>query len=226
VERHHGQNDHSPREQRSPPFSSNNVACSFPDHYTPFGRWRLDANIVEQDVQATKLADRSPHHNLALAGDRHIRLNEHRVIAFGPDAPFNHFAGVSIDEQGWQTDADLSRAYIAWGGYAYGAGTRGAGAVPLWWANLMGHQKKKKKKLKKINKKRDSETILGSNWNRRRKIPGKDSVKPKNNINHSFLRVCLLGMKITSESESLTGRTKGSMTGVSLPRSPRKCRVV
>ena len=57
----------------------------------------MDANIVEQDVQATKLADRSLHHNLALAGDRHIRLNEHRVIAFGPDAPFNHFTGVSID---------------------------------------------------------------------------------------------------------------------------------
>ena len=102
------------------------------------------------------------------------------------------------------------------------AGTSGAGAVPLRSAQLMGQQKKKKKKIKK----RDSETILGSNWNRRHKIPGKDSVKPKNNINHSFLRVCLLGMKITSESESLTGRTKGSMTGVSLPRSPRKCRVV
>ena len=31
-----------------------------------------------------------------------------------------------IDEQGWQTDADLARAYVAWGGYAYGAGTGGA----------------------------------------------------------------------------------------------------
>ena len=30
-----------------------------------------------------------------------------------------------IDERGWDTEADLARAYIAWGGYAYGAGTAG-----------------------------------------------------------------------------------------------------
>jgi cobaltochelatase CobN len=28
-----------------------------------------------------------------------------------------------IDERGWDTDADLARAYVAWGGYAYGSGT-------------------------------------------------------------------------------------------------------
>ena len=31
-----------------------------------------------------------------------------------------------IDERGWQNDADLARAYIAWGGYVYGAGAEGA----------------------------------------------------------------------------------------------------
>ena len=30
-----------------------------------------------------------------------------------------------IDEKGWETDEDLSRAYIAWGGYAYGSGAEG-----------------------------------------------------------------------------------------------------
>jgi cobaltochelatase CobN len=30
-----------------------------------------------------------------------------------------------IDEKGWESDADLARAYVAWGGYAYGAGARG-----------------------------------------------------------------------------------------------------
>ena len=34
-----------------------------------------------------------------------------------------------IDERGWQTDADLARAYVAWGGYAYGAGLRGRGGA-------------------------------------------------------------------------------------------------
>ncbi|MHC8507918.1 MAG: cobaltochelatase subunit CobN [Rhodospirillales bacterium] len=31
-----------------------------------------------------------------------------------------------IDEKGWETDADLARAYTAWGGYAYGQGAHGA----------------------------------------------------------------------------------------------------
>src|SRR5690606_3398255 len=30
-----------------------------------------------------------------------------------------------IDERGWETAADLARAYVAWGGYAYGAGAGG-----------------------------------------------------------------------------------------------------
>jgi len=31
-----------------------------------------------------------------------------------------------IDERGWETAVDLARAYVAWGGYAYGAGAQGA----------------------------------------------------------------------------------------------------
>jgi len=30
-----------------------------------------------------------------------------------------------IDEKGWKTDSDLADAYLAWGGYAYGAGREG-----------------------------------------------------------------------------------------------------
>ncbi len=30
-----------------------------------------------------------------------------------------------IDEHGWESDADLARAYVAWGGYVYGAGQEG-----------------------------------------------------------------------------------------------------
>jgi cobaltochelatase CobN len=30
-----------------------------------------------------------------------------------------------MDEKGWQDEADLARAYVAWGGYAYGAGAMG-----------------------------------------------------------------------------------------------------
>jgi cobaltochelatase CobN len=30
-----------------------------------------------------------------------------------------------IDEKGWETDQDLAKVYIAWGGYAYGGGSMG-----------------------------------------------------------------------------------------------------
>ncbi|MCU0837293.1 MAG: cobaltochelatase subunit CobN [Rhodospirillales bacterium] len=33
-----------------------------------------------------------------------------------------------IDEKGWQSDRDLARAYVAWGGYAYGPGLGGQAA--------------------------------------------------------------------------------------------------
>ena len=41
-----------------------------------------------------------------------------------------------IDEHGWRTDADLARAYVAWGGYAYGAGTEGRPAHGLFETRL------------------------------------------------------------------------------------------
>ncbi len=41
-----------------------------------------------------------------------------------------------IDEKGWETDADLARAYVAWGGYAYGAGTEGQAEHGLFETRL------------------------------------------------------------------------------------------
>jgi len=41
-----------------------------------------------------------------------------------------------IDERGWKTDADLARAYVAWGGYAYGAGAEGEAAHALFETRL------------------------------------------------------------------------------------------
>ncbi|ABC24160.1 cobaltochelatase subunit CobN [Rhodospirillum rubrum] len=51
----------------------------------------------------------------------------HRVFGARPGA---YGAGLQalIDERGWETDADLARAYIAWGGYAYGDGAAGDAA--------------------------------------------------------------------------------------------------
>ncbi|MBF0095103.1 MAG: cobaltochelatase subunit CobN, partial [Alphaproteobacteria bacterium] len=41
-----------------------------------------------------------------------------------------------IDEKGWDTDAELGRAYVAWGGYAYGAGEPGRAEHGLFEARL------------------------------------------------------------------------------------------
>ncbi|NQV46662.1 MAG: cobaltochelatase subunit CobN [Rhodospirillaceae bacterium] len=41
-----------------------------------------------------------------------------------------------IDEKGWQTETDLARAYVAWGGYAYGEGAQGTAEHGLFEQRL------------------------------------------------------------------------------------------
>jgi len=41
-----------------------------------------------------------------------------------------------MDEKGWETEADLARAYVAWGGYAYGSGSQGEARHGLFEARL------------------------------------------------------------------------------------------
>jgi cobaltochelatase CobN len=59
----------------------------------------------------------------------------HRVFGSKPGA---YGAGLQalIDERGWQNDGDLARAYLAWGGYAYGGGTEGAAEHRLFERRL------------------------------------------------------------------------------------------
>ena len=45
-----------------------------------------------------------------------------------------------IDEKGWSDTGDLARAYIAWGGFAYGGGAQGKAAQDLFEARLAGVQ--------------------------------------------------------------------------------------
>jgi cobaltochelatase CobN len=81
-----------------------------PDHANPLAaRVRRDAAGFEAD---------------GLAVDDAFRRASFRVFGSKPGA---YGAGLQalIDEQGWATDGDLARAYVAWGGYAYGAGSAG-----------------------------------------------------------------------------------------------------
>ena len=59
----------------------------------------------------------------------------YRVFGSKPGA---YGAGLQalIDEKGWDTEADLARAYIAWGGYAYGEGASGDMAHGLFETRL------------------------------------------------------------------------------------------
>ena len=59
----------------------------------------------------------------------------YRVFGSKPGA---YGAGLQalIDEKGWQTEADLAKAYVAWGGYAYGSGAEGAAEHGLFKERL------------------------------------------------------------------------------------------
>ena len=65
------------------------------------------------------------------------RRASHRVFGSKPGA---YGAGLQalIDERGWEGDADLARAYVAWGGYAYGAGAEGIAEHRLFERRLAG----------------------------------------------------------------------------------------
>jgi cobaltochelatase CobN len=59
----------------------------------------------------------------------------YRVFGSKPGA---YGAGLQalIDERGWQDDGDLARAYVAWGGYAYGAAAEGVAEHGLFESRL------------------------------------------------------------------------------------------
>ena len=63
----------------------------------------------------------------------------YRVFGSKPGA---YGAGLQalIDERGWEDDADLSRAYLAWGGYAYGGGAAGEAEHGLFETRLANVQ--------------------------------------------------------------------------------------
>lgn len=88
-------------------------------------------NPLAASVRAERLA-------LEAAGshpDEAKRRAGFRVFGSKPGA---YGAGLQalIDERGWETEADLARAVVAWGGYAYGAGAEGRPAQDRFEARL------------------------------------------------------------------------------------------
>jgi cobaltochelatase CobN len=66
-----------------------------------------------------------------------LRCAGYRVFGSKPGA---YGAGLQalIDEKGWSDKGDLARAYLAWGGYAYGQGSAGEAQQQLFARRLTG----------------------------------------------------------------------------------------
>jgi cobaltochelatase CobN len=84
----------------------------------------LDEPAQHNPIAARVIADRQALATEGIADDAAHQLAAARVFGAKPGA---YGAGLQalIDEKGWQTDADLARAYLVWGGYAYGGGLKG-----------------------------------------------------------------------------------------------------
>ncbi len=103
---------------------------AFPQQIDLFDSAVRAVAALEEPAAKNPLAARVREDTDALVADgvdpeTALRRAGHRVFGSKPGA---YGAGLQalIDERGWQTEADLARAYIAWGGYAYGAGAEGA----------------------------------------------------------------------------------------------------
>ncbi len=95
----------------------------------------LDEPGSGNPLAARVAADAAALSRQGLAPELAARKATYRVFGSMPGA---YGAGLQalIDERGWETEADLGRAYIAWGGYAYGAGAEGEPAQSLFEARL------------------------------------------------------------------------------------------
>jgi cobaltochelatase CobN len=106
--------------------------------------------LFDRAVQAIAALDEPPERNPIAArvradGDALItrgiapelarRRATYRVFGSKPGA---YGAGLQalIDERGWDSDADLARAYVAWGGYAYGGDAEGVAEHRLFEQRL------------------------------------------------------------------------------------------
>ncbi|MFP6733595.1 MAG: cobaltochelatase subunit CobN [Rhodospirillales bacterium] len=99
----------------------------------------LDEDAVVNPLAAQVAKDTAALRAGGLDSETAERKAGYRVFGSKPGA---YGAGLQtlIDEKCWDGDADLARAYVAWGGYAYGAGAEGLPEQSLFEARLKGAQ--------------------------------------------------------------------------------------
>ena len=95
----------------------------------------LDEGPEDNPLAAKVAADAATLAQEGAPEARARRLASYRVFGSKPGA---YGAGLQalIDERGWQDASDLGAAYVAWGGWAYGAGEGGAAEHKLFERRL------------------------------------------------------------------------------------------
>ncbi len=113
---------------------------AFPNLIDLFDSAARAVAALEEDARVNPLAarvaqDRNALEAQGIAKDEAARRAGFRVFGSKPGA---YGAGLQalIDERGWQDESDLAAAYLAWGGFAYGAGAEGQEAQSLFRARL------------------------------------------------------------------------------------------
>jgi cobaltochelatase CobN len=97
----------------------------------------LDEPDVQNPLAAQVKGDARRFVGEGMDKDEAERRAGFRIFGSKPGA---YGAGLQalIDEKGWKTDADLARAYVAWGGYVYGSGAEGKAAHGQFESLLAG----------------------------------------------------------------------------------------
>ncbi|OEJ67690.1 cobaltochelatase subunit CobN [Magnetovibrio blakemorei] len=100
---------------------------------------QLDENAAQNPLAAKVTAEIDELIASGVESSEASRRAGFRVFGSMPGA---YGAGLQalMDEKGWQTDADLAKAYVAWGGYAYGAGAEGEARHGLFETRLKAVQ--------------------------------------------------------------------------------------
>ncbi len=95
----------------------------------------LDEPAEQNPIAARVRADEQALAAQGVAPELARRRASFRVFGSKPGA---YGAGLQalIDERGWEDDADLARAYVAWGGYAYGGAEEGVAEHRLFERRL------------------------------------------------------------------------------------------
>ncbi|RED51577.1 cobaltochelatase subunit CobN [Aestuariispira insulae] len=96
---------------------------------------KLDEAEADNPLAASWKREKEELINGGIAAEDAEKRAGARIFGSKPGA---YGAGLQalIDEKGWESEDDLAKAYVAWGGYAYGAGATGEAAHGLFERRL------------------------------------------------------------------------------------------